>query len=149
MRELAEAASARYFSGGGFVGIGRTEDRNREVHGVEQVEELGAELNFHSPVDLEYLIRESIEGFAQRSKINVSLVISPNFERLAHNHELAIFRIVQECLTNSHRHSGGETAKIYLSQKDGVFRTRSAMKEKRYLRTSIRPQLRPHQRAWV
>jgi len=51
--ELAEAASAHHISGGGLVGIGRTEARHREVHVIEQVEELGAELKFHSLVDRE------------------------------------------------------------------------------------------------
>ena len=73
-------------------------------------------------VGLEFAIREFIEGFAQRSKIDVSLAISPGFERLTHDYELAIFRVVQECLTNIHRHSGSKTAKIYLSQRDGRVR---------------------------
>jgi PAS domain S-box-containing protein len=70
-------------------------------------------------VGLEFGIREFIEGFAQRSKIDVSFVVSPNFGRLGQDYELAIFRIVQECLTNIHRHSGSTTAKIQLARKDG------------------------------
>jgi PAS domain S-box-containing protein len=70
-------------------------------------------------VGLEFAIREFIQGFAQRSSIDVSLAISPGFKRLTHDYELAIFRVVQECLTNIHRHSGSKTAKIHLSQRDG------------------------------
>jgi signal transduction histidine kinase len=40
-------------------------------------------------------------------------------ERLADHLELAIFRIVQECLTNIHRHSGSKTARVHLIQRDG------------------------------
>jgi len=51
VRELAEAASAHYVSGGGLVGTRRTHARHREVHVVEEVEELGSELKIHSLVD--------------------------------------------------------------------------------------------------
>ena len=51
MRELAEAASAHYVSGGGLVGTRRTHAQLREVHVVEEVEELGSELKIHSLVD--------------------------------------------------------------------------------------------------
>jgi hypothetical protein len=49
--KLAEAASAHYIPGGGLVAIRRTEAGHGKVHVIEQVEELGAELNFHSLVD--------------------------------------------------------------------------------------------------
>jgi PAS domain S-box-containing protein len=71
---------------------------------------------------LDSAVRELIEGFAQRSNIDVSLVVSPGFERLSQDHEIAIFRVVQECLTNIHRHSGSTTAKILLSRQDGLVR---------------------------
>jgi signal transduction histidine kinase len=51
-------------------------------------------------------------GFEERSKIQVSLDIPDNFERLPHELETAIFRVVQECLTNIHRHSGSRVAAI-------------------------------------
>lgn len=70
-------------------------------------------------IGLESAIRCFIEGFAQRSKIKVGFTMSAGFERLSRDYELAIFRIVQECLTNIHRHSGSKTANIHLSQKDG------------------------------
>jgi PAS domain S-box-containing protein len=70
-------------------------------------------------VGLESALRYFIEGFAQRSRIDVSLVISGVFGRLSHDHELTIFRFVQECLTNIHRHSGSMIAKVDLSQTYG------------------------------
>src|SRR6266536_2791337 len=51
-------------------------------------------------------LRLFLEGFGDRSKIKVTLEIPNNFERLPQELETAIFRVVQECLTNIHRHSG-------------------------------------------
>lgn len=42
-----------------------------------------------------------------------------SFERLSPELETAIFRIVQECLTNVHRHSGGKDASIRLARENG------------------------------
>ena len=46
------------------------------------------------------------DGFAKRSGIEVDLQISPEFGRLPDDMEIALFRVIQECLTNIHRHSG-------------------------------------------
>jgi PAS domain S-box-containing protein len=70
-------------------------------------------------VGLESAIRGFIEGFAQRSKIDVKLVIAPGFDRLSPDLEIAIFRVVQECLTNVHRHSGSQKAEVRLARKHG------------------------------
>ena len=56
------------------------------------------------------------EGFAERSAIKVELQIDPDFGRLPGEMEIALFRVVQECLTNIHRHSGGSSASIRLSR---------------------------------
>jgi signal transduction histidine kinase len=63
-------------------------------------------------------VRWYVDGFSQRSKINVDLDLPQNFGRLPPESETAIFRVVQECLTNIHRHSGSSTAKIRLRQRD-------------------------------
>jgi two-component system NarL family sensor kinase len=57
---------------------------------------------------------EYVRGFSERSKIAVTLDLPEHFERLPNDYELSIFRVVQECLTNIHRHSGGESAVIHL-----------------------------------
>src|SRR6266481_4715405 len=57
-----------------------------------------------------------IKGFSERSKIEVDLRIPQNFGRLPRDLETAIFRVVQECLTNIHRHSGSSVAKVRLSR---------------------------------
>jgi PAS domain S-box-containing protein len=53
-----------------------------------------------------------LEGLQQRSGLSIELDIPADFGRLAPEVELAIFRLVQECLTNIHRHSGSKTAVI-------------------------------------
>jgi PAS domain S-box-containing protein len=53
-----------------------------------------------------------VQGVKERSGLDIALNIPCNFERLAPEVELAIFRLVQEGLTNIHRHSGSRTALI-------------------------------------
>jgi len=57
-----------------------------------------------------------VSGFAGRSQIKVDLEIPENLGRFRREAELAVFRIVQETLTNIHRHSGSPSAKIALSR---------------------------------
>jgi signal transduction histidine kinase len=57
-------------------------------------------------------LRWYVEGFAERSKIEVDLDIPSDLGRLSQEFETALFRIVQECLTNIHRHSDSATATI-------------------------------------
>jgi two-component system, NarL family, sensor kinase len=60
-----------------------------------------------------------VDGFSERSKIKVDLEVPSDFGRLPNDTELAIFRIVQECLTNIHRHSGSATATITIRHQGG------------------------------
>ena len=53
-----------------------------------------------------------IDGFVKRSKIDVKIDIAKRFERMPDEIELALFRVLQESLTNIHRHSGSSTAEI-------------------------------------
>lgn len=61
-------------------------------------------------------LRLYIQGFAERSKIAVELDLSEDFGRLSGELEMAIFRVVQECLTNIHRHAGSLVAKITIAR---------------------------------
>ncbi|MGA9473048.1 MAG: ATP-binding protein [Terriglobales bacterium] len=61
-------------------------------------------------------LRWYVDGFSERSHIKVDLEIPKDFGRLPDEMEIAIFRIVQECLTNIHRHSASPTATIRLIQ---------------------------------
>ncbi len=47
-----------------------------------------------------------IEGFAKRSGLKVRMDFAPEGERLPDTIEIALFRVLQESLTNVHRHSG-------------------------------------------
>jgi PAS domain S-box-containing protein len=55
-----------------------------------------------------------VAGFSQRSGIPVSLDLPPDLQRLPEAIEIALFRIVQESLTNVHRHSRAKSAEISL-----------------------------------
>src|SRR3984957_20882258 len=70
-------------------------------------------------VGLDSTLRWYVDGFTQRSGINVDLQISTGAERLPQDTELAVFRLVQECLANIHRHSGSKTASIRIQAQDG------------------------------
>jgi PAS domain S-box-containing protein len=61
-------------------------------------------------------LRWYTEGFAERSKIKVELEIGNDFGRLPNDMEIAIFRVIQECLTNIHRHSESDEAAIRISR---------------------------------
>ena len=54
-------------------------------------------------------------GFIQRSNVQIELHLPSKVARLAPEVELAVFRIVQECLTNIHRHSRSQKADISLT----------------------------------
>ncbi len=61
-------------------------------------------------------LRWYAEGFSERSKIKVELDLPEDFGRLSEDMEIAIFRTVQECLTNVHRYSGSAVARIELGR---------------------------------
>jgi two-component system NarL family sensor kinase len=46
--------------------------------------------------------------------------LSPEFDRIPGDMELALFRVLQECLTNVHRHSGSATATVRLLTRNGA-----------------------------
>src|SRR4029077_12252516 len=58
--------------------------------------------------------RGYVEGFAKRSGICTSLDIREDFDRLPSSLELALFRVLQESLTNVHRHSKSPRADVSL-----------------------------------
>jgi PAS domain S-box-containing protein len=74
----------------------------------------------HPPVldaaGLEDAIRDYVKGFSKRSGIYVDLELSPRLDRMARDIEVALFRVVQEALTNIHRHSGSQQAKIRIDR---------------------------------
>jgi len=94
---------------------------------VGLVQELSRELRtishlLHPPlldeVGLASGLRSYLEGFTERSKISVDLELPEDLGRLQQDSETAIFRIVQECLTNIHRHSESPVARIRIRRTD-------------------------------
>ena len=69
-------------------------------------------------VGLAGAVREYADGFAQRSGILVDLELPHSLGRLSRDVETALFRILQECLVNIHRHAESPTASIRIVQSD-------------------------------
>jgi signal transduction histidine kinase len=65
--------------------------------------------------DLPSALGRFVEGFVERTKIQVSLEFEPGLNRLPKDIELAVFRVVQESLSNLYRHSGSPTARVRLA----------------------------------
>jgi PAS domain S-box-containing protein len=57
-------------------------------------------------------LRWYLEGFSTRGGVKTELVMTEGFGRLSVDLETTVFRIVQESLTNIHRHSESKTAKV-------------------------------------
>ena len=105
-----------------FIKVGKTvndsaalvQDLSKEVRTISHL--------LHPPLldeaGLASALRWYVDGFAQRSKIKVDLKFPADFGRLPRESETAIFRTVQECLTNIHRHSGSSIATIRIAASD-------------------------------
>jgi two-component system, NarL family, sensor kinase len=93
-----------------------TEDSIKEVRTVSyllyppMLEEMG----------LESAIPWYLDGFAARSGIKTTFDVQTDFGRLPRDSELALFRVLQESLTNVHRHSGSQTAHVRLLMREGM-----------------------------
>jgi two-component system sensor histidine kinase UhpB len=57
-----------------------------------------------------------VEGYGQRSGLDVTLDVPSGLDRLPDAIELALFRVLQEALTNVHRHSGASAADVLVRQ---------------------------------
>jgi PAS domain S-box-containing protein len=105
----------------------------REGKGIEElVQQLQREIRttsylLHPPLldecGLASALKMYVEGLAERSYIAIKLDVAANVGRLPSDMELAIFRLVQECMTNIHRHSGSETALIRIAREGESVRT--------------------------
>jgi signal transduction histidine kinase len=73
-------------------------------------------------VGLSSALQWYVDGFRQRSGIEAELMIDPNLQRLSPDTETAVFRVVQECLTNVHRHAGASHARVSLLATDSRLR---------------------------
>jgi PAS domain S-box-containing protein len=71
-------------------------------------------------VGLVSALRWYLEGLSERSGIEIHLEVEPSdLSRLRPDIETAIFRIIQEALTNMFRHSGAHTGSVSLTESEG------------------------------
>jgi PAS domain S-box-containing protein len=98
--------------------LGKTVDDSQNL-----VQQLNKEIRttsylLHPPLldesGLPEAVRWYIEGLTERSGLIIEAKIAEDLGRLPDDMELAVFRIMQEALTNIHRHSGSKTAMILL-----------------------------------
>jgi two-component system NarL family sensor kinase len=59
-----------------------------------------------------------VEGFGKRSGIATKLDLPEHVHRLPRRTETALFRILQEALTNVHRHSGSRAVEVRVTAED-------------------------------
>jgi PAS domain S-box-containing protein len=57
-----------------------------------------------------------LDGLRERSGIEIDLDVAEGFGRLPRDIELVIFRLIQESVTNIHRHSGSASAEIRMAR---------------------------------
>lgn len=90
--------------------LGLAEQCSREIRTLSYL--------MHPPLLDEAGLGSALRGFvgayAQRTGIHVDLEMSPTPTRLPAHVELALYRVVQEGLTNIHRHAGSKRARICL-----------------------------------
>ena len=64
-------------------------------------------------------LRWYVEGLTERSNLAIELTVPKDLGRLAREMELAVFRVVQECLTNVLKHSGSGSVQIQIGRDYG------------------------------
>jgi two-component system, NarL family, sensor kinase len=71
-------------------------------------------------VGLVSALRWYLEGISERSGIEIRLEVEPaDLSRLKPDIETAVFRIIQEALTNMFRHSGARNGRVSLTEGEG------------------------------
>ena len=136
-RELHDSAGQIITAlGMGLANMGQQTRQNpRLAKSLEENQELLQQLNkeirtmsylLHPPLleesGLSSAISWYIEGLRERSGLDIELSASESFGRLPAEMELALFRVMQECLTNVIRHSGGGKAAVRISRNPGDIR---------------------------
>ena len=105
----------------------------KQISEIEEIQEIVQQLTkeirttsylLHPPLLDETGIADAlkwyVDGLAGRSDLNIVLRLPEDLPRFSRDAELVVFRVIQECLTNIHRHSGSKNAVIDLSFSDGI-----------------------------
>jgi len=83
----------------------------RSMHEIRVISHL-----LHPPlldeIGLQAVVPWYLNSFSERSGIQIDLDMPSDIAKLPDQVELAVFRVLQECLTNVHRHSGSKVAKV-------------------------------------
>src|ERR1700736_5237215 len=69
-------------------------------------------------IGLQAVVPWYLNSFSERSGIQIDLDMPSDISKLPDQVELAVFRVLQECLTNVHRHSGSKVAKVKILPED-------------------------------
>lgn len=69
---------------------------------------------------LQATLRWYLDAFAKRAPIRIDTRFAENRSRLPRDAEIALFRVVEESLTNVLRHSGGKTARVCITESNGA-----------------------------
>jgi PAS domain S-box-containing protein len=70
-------------------------------------------------IGLQAVVPWYLNSFSERSGIQIDLDMPSDIAKLPDQVELAVFRVLQECLTNVHRHSGSKVARVKILPEDG------------------------------
>jgi PAS domain S-box-containing protein len=70
-------------------------------------------------IGLQAVVPWYLNSFSERSGIQTDLDMPADIAKLPDQVELAVFRVLQECLTNVHRHSGSRVARVKIHPEDG------------------------------
>jgi signal transduction histidine kinase len=71
---------------------------------------------------LKATIEKFAEGFAARTSLRIGITISPAVRRLSHETQRSLMRIVQEALTNVHRHARATKVEIAIGERKKYFK---------------------------
>jgi PAS domain S-box-containing protein len=103
----------------GFTLVKEAEDSQQLVQQLNQEIRTMSYL-LHPPLldetGLAEAVRWYIQGLSERNGLEIKLNVTEDFGRLSREMELVMFRLVQECLTNIHRHSGSRSAVIHMAR---------------------------------
>jgi len=69
-------------------------------------------------IGLQAVVPWYLTSFSERSGIQIDLEMPADIAKLPDQVELAVFRVLQECLTNVHRHSGSKVARVKILPQD-------------------------------
>ena len=102
--------------------LGDDEDTRGELHAIEQLADQALQeirttsYLLHPPLLDEAGFTSAaqwyVEGYGKRSGISVRMDFAPELERMPDTIEIALFRVLQESLTNVHRHSGSSEVDV-------------------------------------